>query len=389
MKYMGHKGKMLPLLSDIVKDSASNAKRIADPFCGSAAVSWFLAENFDKEIYSGDLQKYATVRAQSVVERLNPIDGDILLKNWFRRANRIVNHVSEHFPNSLNSIKPEFNRESDIRSIVYNSRNFCRDVMPVAFQGINGSWPISKAYGGYYFSPYQALVFDALRQTLPRESKKKALALSALIDANSRAAASPGHTAQPFQPTDSASKYIVEAWNREPWELVKTAVQDLTGRTAMQAGKAINGGFEKTISFLEPGDFVFADPPYSAVHYSRFYHVLETITNGKEFIPEGRGRYPPIEQRPSSDFSKKTTAFAAAKDLIDVCAEKELGLILTFPTGKASNGLSTEDFVKYGEKRFSTVKIERFESSFSTLGGNKVIRDARAKSDESIVVFSF
>ena len=52
MKYMGNKGKMLPVLGDILSFHSRDAGCIADPFCGSAAVSWFLAETTNKEIIS-------------------------------------------------------------------------------------------------------------------------------------------------------------------------------------------------------------------------------------------------------------------------------------------------------------------------------------------------
>jgi adenine-specific DNA methylase len=248
-------------------------------------------------------------------------------------------------------------------------------------------WPISKAYGGYYYSPVQALVFDSLRQTLPSDSARRKIALAALVEATSRAAASPGHTAQPFQPTESSAKYIIEAWLRDPWMLVKGSVTEIASRAANIAGRGVVGDFTKTISHLQAGDLVFADPPYSGVHYSRFYHVLETITRGTEFEPVGRGRYPALEDRPSSMFSKKSGAVSAALELLKSCAEKNLSLVLTFPTGGASNGLKASDFIAMGASLFPKIQIEEVLTDFSTLGGNKKHREARKLCGESVISF--
>lgn len=387
MKYMGNKGKMLSTLGEIISHHSREAQRIADPFCGSGAVSWFLAETTDKEIISGDIQSFAVARAKAVIERTNDIDPSSMLRYWFARARTIVNRVASHFPNHIRSIEPDLTDAARIKLVVNRSRKFCRNILPVVFNDFGGLWPISKAYGGYYFSPSQALVFDALRQCLPTDTAKRKIALAALVEATSKAAASPGHTAQPFQPTDTASKYIIEAWTRDPWKLVKESVNDIASRSANVLGRGIVGGFEKTIARLDAGDIVFADPPYSGVHYSRFYHVLETVSRGVEFEPEGAGRYPALQDRPSSAFSKKTEARHAASKLVRQCADNNLILVLTFPTEGGSNGLKVSDFVDIGRPLFSAIEVDEVQSDFSTLGGNKIHREARKSCGESIITF--
>lgn len=387
MKYMGHKGKMLPVLGEFLLEYGSNAENIADPFCGSAAVSWYLAENTNKTIISGDMQSFAVARASAVIERTEVFDPAPLLAAWFNRAKNTVGAVASHFPNNLRSIEPNLTDPSKIKEVVNQSRKFCHDVLPVVFSSFDGKWPISKAYGGYYYSPVQALVFDALRQALPTEPNERKVALAALVEAVSRAAAAPGHTAQPFQPTESSAKYIIEAWSRDPWGLVRTSTAEIAMRSANAVGKGVVGNYSETISHLREGDLVFADPPYSGVHYSRFYHALETITRGIEFEPEGRGRYPSIIDRPSSAFSKKSESKDAAKDLLQVCARKKVTLILTFPTLGASNGLTASDFIDTGKTLFSKVHSEEVRSDFSTLGGNKKHRQARQICNESILCF--
>jgi site-specific DNA-adenine methylase len=274
MKYMGHKGKMLPVLGEILQEYGANSESIADPFCGSAAVSWFLAENTNKKIISGDTQSFAVARASAVIERVEAFNPRSMLNLWFKHAKNIVDSVASHFPNNLRSIEPNLTDPSKIKEVVIQSRKFCQDVLPVVFVNFAGNWPISKAYGGYYYSPAQALIFDALRQSLPTKPNHRKVALAALVEAVSRAAAAPGHTAQPFQPTESSAKYIIEAWTRDPWGLVRISTEEIAARSALTIGKGVVGNFSKTISRLQEGDLVFADPPYSGVHYSRLYHAL-------------------------------------------------------------------------------------------------------------------
>lgn len=384
---MGHKGRLLPTLSQVLLEVGRDAQRAADPFCGSGVVAWFLAENTDLVVHAGDLQRFASVRAAAVIERTASIDAAALLTPWFAAARERIDRVIGHFPNAMRSIDPDLDDPEEIREIVNRSRRFSGVVLPPLLDQISGQWPISKAYGGHYFSPAQALVLDALRHALPRRAPERDAALSALIEAASRCAAAPGHTAQPFQPTVGAAPYIVEAWSRDVWHRVAEAVNAIVGRFARRAGTATARDFRATLRDMHPGDLVFADPPYSGVHYSRFYHVLETLTLGQEVAVAGHGRYPPTAERPASEFSRRSEAKHAAAELIEMCSQSQLNLVLTFPVGKASNGLAAKDFIEYGRSRFSTVDYMEADSKFSTLGGNAVGRSARIQCAEAIVTF--
>ncbi|WP_260426273.1 MULTISPECIES: DNA adenine methylase [unclassified Burkholderia] len=386
MKYMGHKGKLLPLLGEILKAEAVNASKIADPFCGSGAVSWYMAQETDKGVLSGDLQSFAVTRAAAVVERTRAIDSNRITKRWFESARAVVDNIVSQFPNAAKSIHPEISIP-EIQSIVIRSRTFCDEVLPPLLSRMSGDFPMTHAYGGHYFSPLQAIEIDALRQTLPKSAETRKACLAALVEAASRCAAAPGHTAQPFQPTKTAAKFIAEAWNRNVWLQVSQALETIASTHATVKGATCLGDYHKCISQLEPGDLVFADPPYSDVHYSRFYHVLETLTRGKQVPVTGVGRYPPISQRPSSNFSQKGQAFAAAQRLIEICMRKEVNLVLTFPSNKASNGLSTRDFVAMGRGKFRSIETEQVNSTFSTLGGKSSNRGGRIECSESIVCF--
>lgn len=387
MKYMGHKGKLLPILGDILIHESRNAERISDPFCGSAAVSWFLAENTNKIVVAGDLQSFAVVRAASVIERTEAIDSDALLQRWYEQAHQLIARITAHFPNAERSVDPEYVTSEDIRYVVSRSRTFCENVLPPLLDRIGGAYPMTRAYGGYYYSPLQAIELDALRQTLPEQPALRSVALAALIETASRCAAAPGHTAQPFQPTASAARFILEAWNRNVWTMLSQAVQTIAQTHAQVVGRACTRDFQHSIDDLHEGDLVFADPPYSDVHYSRFYHVLETLSRGDEVAVSGRGRYPPFAERPNSKFSKKGSAFSAAKGLIEACHKKSANLVLTFPSTGASNGLLTADFIDAANGKFSSIEVHEVVSNFSTLGGNAKTRGGRKACIENIVCF--
>jgi adenine-specific DNA-methyltransferase len=387
MKYMGHKGKLLSFLGDILINESKSASAIADPFCGSGAVSWFLAQNTDKAVISGDLQEFAIRRAAAVTTRDVVANGKSIHGPWLKRAKRALSAIIDKFPNAEHSIEPDVSRTEDVIKLIVRSRSFCEQVLPGLLKNLRRPFPMTKAYGGHYFSPMQALLLDALRSTLPKTEPDRSIALAALIETASRCAASPGHTAQPFQPTITSAKYVLEAWQRSVERLLVESVDNISARHAHSIGSAATGDFVSTIELLREGDLVFADPPYSDVHYSRFYHVLETLAKGSEVEVSGRGRYPDITERPSSMFSLRTKSRIAALDLIETCHRKKVGLVLTFPSYNASNGLSAADFIDAGKKLFSSIEQFEVDSDFSTLGGNAKTRSARLACQESIVCF--
>lgn len=387
MKYMGHKGKLLSFLGDVLVEESRTANAIADPFCGSGAVSWYLAQNTQKSVISGDLQKFAVCRAASVVERIEPVNSSAIFKPWIKRATSLVKVIVDKFPNAEASVEPNPKTTGDIISLVIRSRVFCETVLPSLLEDLSKQFPMTKAYGGYYFSPMQALMLDALRATLPRVPDNRSVALAALIETASRCAAAPGHTAQPFQPTVTSAIHILDAWQRPVDKLLYEAIETISSRCAGKMGAAKVMDFSETINSLDEGDLVFADPPYSDVHYSRFYHVLETLAHGSEIEVTGRGRYPDISHRPSSRFSLRSQSENAARDLIVGCHSRKLNLVLTFPSGEASNGLSAESFMSLAKGLYSSIEEHKVDSDFSTLGGNAKSRGARLKCQESIICF--
>jgi hypothetical protein len=121
------------------------------------------------------------------------------------------------------------------------------------------------------------------------------------------------------------------------------------------------------------------------VHYSRFYHVLETIARGQCGPVEGVGRYPPRQERPQSLFSLQTRAEDALSLLMERLAARSATVILTFPAGKSSNGLSGRRVREIARRHFG-IDEQTVNGRFSTLGGNGRHRPARQQSEEMVLL---
>jgi adenine-specific DNA-methyltransferase len=365
MKYMGHKGRIMHAILDAVSSVSKQAARVADPFCGSGAVSWALAEKFALPITAGDLQEFARVRAAAVVARTMAANPHVF-QRWLDKAEQASDAVLRRIdaPNL-----PCRGNTTDQIAYVEMTRTYVSDEL-AAHLPINVAWPITTAYAGYYFSIKQALLFDCLRRELPRSPSNRNVALAALIGAASRCSASPGHTAQPLNPTPNGVRWIVDAWSRNPIKYVHDEITELLDRFALRKGNTCRSDAIQSLSSLTKGDVAFLDPPYSGVHYSRFYHVLETLALGKIGHVSGAGRYPHASQRPTSKFSQKSNAPDAARRLLSYCGQSGIRVVMTFPETTQSNGLSGPCLQSLCHEIFGTVDVQRESSVFSTLGGN-------------------
>jgi adenine-specific DNA-methyltransferase len=366
---MGSKRAMLGNgLGDLIDSElrTNRYERFVDLFAGSAAVSWHVAQLYPLEVLANDLQLYSCVMARSLLDRIKPLDSGEMWGDWVSAARPMVDEA----------------RPPDIAHLNLKKVNLVR-----AWAELFPEETLVHAYGGHYFSPLQVTWIEALRSALPK-GQQRSVCLSALIVAASRAAAAPGHTAQPFQPTSSALRFIEESWQRSIPNLVREALETLSEQHALERGSAVQMDANEVSLTLKTSDLVFLDPPYSGVHYSRFYHVLESIANGRAGLVSGVGRYPAAAKRPQSKYSNKGTALQAVDDLLRRLAGRRVTALFTFPDHDCSNGLSGSEIVRTATQYFK-VQVKPVASTFSTMGGGysrNPSRTARHSARELILV---
>ncbi len=373
MKYMGSKNALLANgLGRVIVEEAKQANRIVDLFCGSGAISWFAAERTVLPVLAIDLQEYAVVMARSVIGRTSSLEPDDIEQAWLRSVIRL-----RESSDAWSEGRELEHRHQSIAEMVRASRTLCGTT--------RGSGMIWQSYGGHYYSPSQAVTLDLMIKTLPEVEPMRTVCLAATISTGSQCAASPGHTAQPFQPTPGASPFLAEAWARDPMGAARKALKQICSRRAAVVGQANVGDAVEVSSTLRSSDLVIVDPPYSGVQYSRFYHVLETIARRKPQRVVGTGRYPPLELRPQSAFSRPSESRQALDTLLARLSRSGSTVIFTFPVGESSNGLSGDIITRMSDHLFD-VEQEKIYSRLSTLGGNNTNRRARSELHELVLV---
>ncbi|MGO8905529.1 MAG: DNA adenine methylase [Solirubrobacteraceae bacterium] len=370
MKYMGSKRWMLSNgLGTLLVDRSANAERFVDLFSGTAAVSWHVAHRQQAPVLAIDLQSYSSVLARAVLDRTQELRSPRTVSNWIERAE------ARSQDSALWTAAEGVSSGQLSARKVLAARALCKRA-----EGV-----VTSSYGGYYFSPKQAIMIDSLRETLPRREPGRTLSLATLIWAITRCVASPGHTAQPFQPTPTALPFIADAWERDVVQAVSEVFPMIAARKANVRGEAmVDDAKHIAESVIAAGDLVFVDPPYSAAQYSRFYHVLETVAKGDCGDVSGEGRYPPSSERPRSLYSLRSRAPQELADLLDALGHTGCEVVMTFPQQQCSNGLSGEAVIDLAKQWFE-VDVSSVVMHHSTLGGNNMRRAARRSSRELIM----
>ena len=134
----------------------------------------------------------------------------------------------------------------------------------------------------------------------------------------------------------------------------------------------IQGDYKEALEVLsEDVRVVYADPPYTRDHYSRFYHGLETLSlrefpnisktkiGGKEKLSRGLYR----DQREQSDFCIRSKAPKAFDELFKLVAEKNRILVLSYSPYDKSKGahprcVEIELLEEMAKTYFNSVQIQ-------------------------------
>ncbi|MEM8937947.1 MAG: DNA adenine methylase [Bacteroidota bacterium] len=324
IKYMGSKRDLIEYLIDAINE-IYEGEPVCDLFAGTSVLSGAIGESVP--MYSNDIQQYSSIFANTYLGDYNWDDYPNLVENIIREASLHVENVKSLYPDFVFDYPEgiglnEFNAtEQQQQELIYFDFD---DVANHLF---------IKNYSGTYWSFEQCLWIDAIRTAANRyfESPVYYPILSSLMFAMAYNAQSTGHYAQYRDANNVYSmnsiigcriKKILPYFKRKLEELIR-----FTGSN--QLNHSITSlDYRDCLNMLPKGTLVYADPPYSFVHYSRFYHALETLVRYDYPTIQYKGRY--RNDRHQSPFCKRTEVVGAFTDMFEKVFEKRLKLVLSY-----------------------------------------------------------
>lgn len=208
---------------------------------------------------------------------------------------------------------------------------------------------VTRYYGGIYFSYEQALELDSLLSAaFASEKKNRDLFVAAVLSTASATVNTIGKQfAQPIRPRDSKGNlktHLVSKIRKDRSANIGTEFQKwldaYNNLELTEPGNVVvRGDFADALDRVsEPLGAVYADPPYTRDHYSRFYHVLETMSlrdnpeistvklQGKETLSRGLYR----SERHQSPFCIRSQAPDALRKLFACVKSHNAPLVLSY-----------------------------------------------------------
>lgn len=363
IKYMGSKRNILDFVVQAIDDCYTSGP-ICDLFAGTSILSGALGKLVP--MHSNDIQEYSSVLAKTYLSNYNWADYEDDVQNI------IINKASQHVL-SIKNMFPDL-------SFAYSENMTTKEFIDVEKKqqalihfdfGKTEYHLFVKNYSGTYWSFEQCLWIDALRRVAEdyKTSPLYYAILSSLMYAMSYNSQSTGHYAQYRDVTSKSSEADILIYRqREILPYFKTKFDQLKEQLRENGfnHQVTTLNFSECLNVIEPGTLVYADPPYAFVHYSRFYHALETLVKYDYPEVQHKGRY--RTDRHQSPFCKRTEVNDAFVLMFNKIREKDANLILSYSnTGMISlnqiKALAIESFgINY------EVSTREVDHTHSTMG---------------------
>lgn len=363
IKYMGSKKAILSFITDAIEDIHDSRNWVCDLFSGSCSISASLRKKYN--FISNDIQDYSRILAHTYFSDLSKYDYEEL---HMQIETSVKNHYSRFKENyfdyfydfsKINTLKEFSEVESRQRELLRN------EIFSI------DNHLFTKYYSGTYWSFEQCVWIDALRKTAETFANTQVYYafLSSIMYSMSYTTQSTGHFAQ-YRDGDTldAMNNILIYRRKNLYELFTKKFKELllTLDDSLKELRTSTLDFEECLRNIPQYSTVYADPPYAAVHYSRFYHVLETFVKYDYPNIDFKGRY--RDDRHQSPFSKKSDAAEAFKNLFCGIIKKNAQMVLSY----SNNGVLDIDYIITLARNIFTdnysIEVQTIDHMHSTMG---------------------
>lgn len=361
IKYMGSKAKILDFIKTGLDEIGGYDLPILDLFAGACSISGGFGGS--SRIISNDIQEYSKAIAYPYLKRCSNIGQVDVLEVAKEHAKELYKILPEGVTYPVTCSLDEFNTVERVnQSLIHSDINLDYHLY-------------TKYYSGTWWSAEQCVWIDSIRKALDDLYKAEKiteadfmLGLACLMHSMAYSSQGTGHYAQYRDAKTEASMKNINFYRQK--DVASLFVRKLNSFYLWNVQNVVDLGHEvyaldyKDCLKDAPKSVVYADPPYALVHYSRFYHAIETLY--KYDYPElklraGRvvkGRY--REDRHQSPFCIRTQVSGAFKDMFEGIKGSESCMILSYSnTGmillEELMGLAFDTFGRGYEVWFDTI----------------------------------
>ena len=377
--YLGSKLRLLDEITTALDELDPSYGCVCDLFCGSGTVSYHLSQN--RSVIASDIQNYSQVLCDALMMRCETEvnEGELvaMVKSKFDQL-ASASGVQKLLDYELGALRSaETGDVSPLYSIIENGSIYgsfqdvsCDTELSSLVKNTDKELSASKNllfktqmlryFGGLYFSYKQSLALDAMLEVANSQKgaiKQKSLA-AALSTASEIVNTVGNQFAQPLKVRDSKGSYkhklapsIVAKRDLDPIPVFEKWLHHyLTAERIEREYTFLRMDYVQALERLKDMNVaaVYADPPYTRYHYSRYYHVLETmclrdmpkVSNTCKGSKEMLSRAMYREDRHQSPFCIKSKAEGAFEMLFSGVADLGVPLVLSYSPFKPSQAVT-------------------------------------------------
>ena len=363
IKYMGSKKPIINFIRSAIEEIHDETNWVCDLFSGSCSISASLRKKCN--FISNDIQDYSRILAQTYFSDLSKyhyeelhVQIEVAVRihyEWFKE-----NYPDYFYDYSKVTTLGEFAKIESRQRELFQNEEF----------NINEHL-FTKFYSGTYWSFEQCVWIDSLRKTAETFANSQVYFsfLSSIMYAMSYTTQSTGHFAQ-YRDGDTidAMNNIIIYRQKDFYELFTKKFRELllTLDDSLKELKTSTLDFIECLKVIPLNSTVYADPPYAPVHYSRFYHALETLVKYDYPKIDHKGRY--RNDRHQSPFSRKSDAMDAFTKLFTGIIDKNAQMVLSYSN---SGVIEIDNIISLARGMFINnyeIEVRTIDHMHSTMG---------------------
>ncbi|MCW6107997.1 DNA methyltransferase [Clostridium sporogenes] len=381
LNYQGNKTSLMPFINENIKKYISPRDTVCDIFAGSGSVGSSLKDEYT--IVANDMELYSSIISSALLN--TPSKSSLTdIKKTFESSFKITLKKKLRMNESIVAKERTLlsNDDNDGLVSLYNGiptiwNMLDNNVTAKTLRKRNNYDLFLRYYSGSYFGIEQSIVIDALVQSIKTfDGNESDVLFACLFFAMKETVFSKdGHMAQPLNIEKNSSRHLTQRKKDVFYYFIVKLDEfiEKAGNYAYTKNKIYNKDLTDLLldkDFLENNDIklIYADPPYTDMQYSRYYHLLNVAARydyPEPTILRGtftKGLY--TEGRNQSELSKKSTAKNRFYDLFTFCKENNILLALSYAYPR--------DLEKQNVNRYTISIEELVEMAKEIFGAKKV-----------------
>lgn len=391
LNYQGSKNNLSSFIHKNIEPYIQEGKAILDIFSGSAAVSNMFRDNY--QVYANDAEIYASIIADAILNQVDIESAADLIDSINAKYTTEINKLSKPVLNYINKEQSAL-AEENYNDLIYLYNSYPtvwnhkyseitqNELYVDTIRQTHDYYLFTTYYSTNYYGIIQSLDIDCIIKIIDKHflSYRSSL-LSCLFYAMKEAVFSKdGHMAQPLNPEKNISrlftqrkKNIFDLFIKKFKEYTSIPLSKFSGKNTV-----FNSNFE---DLLDPKIFsniglVYADPPYTDMQYSRYYHLLNVaakyeypdLTTTKNGYTKGlytEGRY-------QSKLSQRGSAKHALEKLIEFCSNSNTNLAISYayPQDRENQAtdrytISIDELIQLAQKYYTNARVNVVTQNYS------------------------